>query len=129
MRMIDLLKQAGISKIALGAVQAAQRQDGQPLPAPASQTQAALPAGGSGRKCGFRPDLEAGNIDQAKDVLLVTVDASGKPVSVHLVSDPNHGFGATATKCALSSRYVPARNGEGELFEGVTQPITVNFVC
>ncbi|CAN94727.1 MULTISPECIES: hypothetical protein [Sorangium] len=52
----------------------------------------------------------------------------GKPVSVHLVADPRHGFGAAATKCALSSRYAPARNGEGESIEGVTQPITVDFV-
>lgn len=38
------------------------------------------------------------------------------------------GSCAAATKCALSSQYVPACNGEGEPIEGVTQPLTVNFV-
>lgn len=124
-RVLDLLRQAGVRNYAFGVT-----------PAPPSPGTAPVgmslptPAGKPSWGCPFPPEADAGKIDSATVVLRVTVDAAGKATSAELVSETpsGHGFGATAMKCALERSYAPARDPNGQAVPGVTPLIRVRFL-
>jgi len=43
------------------------------------------------------------------------------------VSEPGHGFGRAARMCALTKRYTPALDRDGNPVVGTTPPINVTF--
>lgn len=73
----------------------------------------------------FPSDPEAGN--HAVVVIVVTVRPDGTPRSIGIMQDPGHGFGAAARTCALSQRYTPAVDRDGQPTTASTPPITVRF--
>lgn len=73
----------------------------------------------------FPSDPEAGN--HAVVVIVVTVRPDGTPRSIGVMQDPGHGFGAAARACALSQRYSPALDRDGQATTASTPPITVRF--
>lgn len=76
--------------------------------------------------CAFPP--EAGDIDSARVVLVVTVDRSGAPTKVRLVSDPGSGFGRAARDCLMQARFMPAVDEHGRPVEAQSPPVVVRFV-
>lgn len=77
--------------------------------------------------CPFPPEADKEQIDNAAVVLLVAVDATGKPTEVRVLVDPGHGFGRAAKACALLRTYKPALDAEGKPTSGSTPPISVKF--
>lgn len=128
--VMDLLKQVGVSKIAFGVVPPPGSEGGQssPAPAPVSLARNAAPGGRNVWACAFPPEANVAQVDRAAVVVQVTVDASGKPVSARVLSDPGYGFGAAAVKCALAKVYFPALDSAGRPIEGVTPPIRVTYM-
>lgn len=125
---LDLLKQAGISKIAFG-VTVAPSPSPSPSPSPPAPTpavQAGVRAGQSW-SCPFPAAADAAKVDRGVVVLQVNVDAAGNALSTNVLSDPGYGFGGAAATCALSRKYEPARDRQGNPTPGVTPPIRVTF--
>lgn len=77
--------------------------------------------------CPFPPEADAEQIDQASVTLQVTLAPSGDPASVAVLSDPGHGFGREAKKCAMRKKYTGALDREGNPIGGVTPPFRVRF--
>jgi hypothetical protein len=76
-----------------------------------------------GWTCNFRRE------DIARGVrvrLAVAVDAYGAPTSV-TVLDPRNGFGEAARACAMTMRFLPARDSSGRPIAGTTAPFIVSF--
>ena len=78
--------------------------------------------------CGFPKAADAAQIHRAVVRLVVTVAADGTPVGASVLSDPGHGFGERARRCAMSRRFGPARDQTGRPITATTAPITVRFV-
>ena len=83
--------------------------------------------GGASWNCPFPPEADTDQIDQAVATILVTVRPDGSPLAVKVMSDPGHGFGRAARTCALSRRFTPALDRNGEPTSGTTPPIKVRF--
>jgi periplasmic protein TonB len=77
------------------------------------RSRAASIAGGLDWQCPFPGEADHAGIDRAVATIQVELDAAGRARRVSVVSDPGHGFGAAARRCALSKRWIPAldRNG------------------
>jgi periplasmic protein TonB len=77
------------------------------------RSRAARIAGGLDWQCPFPGEADQAGIDRAVATIQVELDAAGRARRVSVVSDPGHGFGAAARRCALSKRWIPAldRNG------------------
>lgn len=63
--------------------------------------------------CPFPSEADADGIDHGVVSLTVRVDATAKVEGVTVVSDPGHGFGAAARRCALSKQWQSALDREG----------------
>jgi protein TonB len=63
--------------------------------------------------CPFPPEADAAGVDVAVVALCVTVDASGTARDVAIPSDPGHGFGDAARRCALTKRWSPGLDRDG----------------
>jgi protein TonB len=83
--------------------------------------------GSTSWNCGFPPEADADQVDQATVSILVTVRPDGTPSSVKVLSDPGHGFGRAARTCALGRRYTPGTDRGGNPITATTPPITVRF--
>jgi periplasmic protein TonB len=77
--------------------------------------------------CPWPREADAEQIDEQTVVLRVVVDAGGAAEQATVLADPGHGFGAAAVACALRTRFVPARDGNGEAVRSVSPPIRVRF--
>jgi protein TonB len=75
-------------------------------------------------RCPFPAEADAEQVDDAKVGIEVKVSTDGRAETVAVTSDPGHGFGREARKCALREKYVPALNVEGIAVPGVYR---VNF--
>jgi protein TonB len=87
-------------------------------------------AGVSGSKdwnCPFPPEADSEQIDQAFPTIQVAVRADGTPERVTILSDPGHGFGRAATRCAMQQRYSCAMDHDGNPIPGLTKSISVRF--
>lgn len=69
-------------------------------------------AGESTWKCPF--PIDANGIDDAFVQLRVFVDAAGKALDATVMTDPGHGFGAEALRCAIGTPWNPALDREGK---------------
>ncbi len=100
-----------------------------PPPAPTGPDRSRAPTviGGSWNSCGFPPEADANQIDEAVATIVVTVRPDGSPLSVRVVSDPGNGFGRQARVCALAKRYAPGLDREGNPTTATTPPIAVRF--
>ena len=78
-------------------------------------------------RCAWPREADAAQIDQQWVVLRVRVRRDGRAASARLVSDPGHGFGRAAVACALSTRFEPARDADGDAIEADSPPIRVRF--
>ncbi len=86
----------------------------------------ARPANGAW-SCSHLFPSDPGAPNFASVMILVTVREDGSPRSIQVMSDPGFGFGAAARTCALSQRYTPALDRNGNAITSVTPPITVRF--
>jgi protein TonB len=75
-------------------------------------------AGGLEWACPFPPEAEAAGIDDAVASIRVEVDASGAIRTASIESDPGHGFGRAARSCALTKRWSPALDRDGNPVAG-----------
>jgi protein TonB len=61
--------------------------------------------------CPFPPEADA--IDEAIVELRVFVGANGEAQDAVVITDPGHGFGAAALRCAIGKRWKPALDRHG----------------
>jgi periplasmic protein TonB len=66
-------------------------------------------------------------IDEETVVIRVVVRSDGSAESVAVVSDPGHGFGEAAARCAMRTRFTPARAGGGAPIRSSSPAIRVRF--
>jgi protein TonB len=101
---------------ALGAAPVApgtdRRTAGGGVAAPSRSRSAGL-AGASSWDCPFPTDADREGVHRALATVRVDVDATGRATRALVVTDPGHGFGSAAQRCALARRWVPALNEEG----------------
>jgi len=76
--------------------------------------------------CPWPPEADAEQIDEAYVVIVVHVDATGRATRVD-ITDPGHGFGREARRCALRERYTAGRDRDGQPTATTTKPIRVHF--
>jgi len=69
-------------------------------------------------RCPFPAEADSDQIDEAKVGVEVKVTPDGRAESVSVYTDPGHGFGREAKKCALRERYDAALNVDGQPIPG-----------
>jgi protein TonB len=79
----------------------------------ADKSRAPQLAGGLRWDCPFPAEADASEIDHAVVTLRVEVGAQGDVASVRAASDPGHGFGREARRCAERKRWVPGLDRAG----------------
>jgi biopolymer transport protein ExbD len=113
--VLDLLKQAGVGKIAFGvSVSPGPGAVGSagPPPAPAGGSPVSL-GPGSAWACPYPPEADQKGIDAAEVAVVLIVGADGALAGARVVEDPGNGFGATALRCAVARTYGPATDARG----------------
>jgi protein TonB len=93
----------------------------------ANQTRAAMPEGSTEWNCPFPPQADLEQVDKAAVLISVTVASDGTPKSVNVISDPGYGFGQMAKRCALTRRYRPGLDAEGNAITASTPQLRVTF--
>lgn len=71
------------------------------------------------KRCPFPGEADAEQIDEATVILEVKVRPDGTAESVTVRTDPGHGFGREARKCALRERYSPQFDVNGNAIPGL----------
>jgi protein TonB len=89
---------------------------------------AGLQLGDSWNTCGFPPEADAEQINQARVQLVVVVGTDGRPTSVSVLNDPGFGFGRMARNCAMRKSFVPGLDKLGNPTARATRPFWVSFV-
>lgn len=69
-------------------------------------------------RCPFPAEADAEQVDEAIVGIDVKVSVDGRAENVAITSDPGHGFGREARKCALREKYDPALNVDGAPMPG-----------
>ena len=77
--------------------------------------------------CPWPHEADDAQIDEQIVVIRVLVAADGHAESADVISDPGRGFGASATSCALRTRFGPARDQHGDPVRARSPPIRVTF--
>jgi hypothetical protein len=77
--------------------------------------------------CPWPPRGSKSAITQMKVHVKVTVTADGQATDVEVLDDPGLDFGSYAKSCALTQRYLPAKDAQGHTTSGVTQSFAVLF--
>jgi protein TonB len=77
--------------------------------------------------CDFPTQADFARIDHAVAVLIVRVRPDGTAEAATVVSDPGHGFGEAARRCALRTRFIPARDRAGNAITAETRPFNFRF--
>jgi protein TonB len=98
-----------------------------PPPKPDLSKAAGIVGGGSWSNCPFPDEADTEQIDYAQVTLIVTVRPDGTPQSVKVTSDPGHGFGREARRCALARKYTAGFDRDGNPTTMSTPPIRVTF--
>jgi protein TonB len=78
-------------------------------------------------RCPWPAEADTEQIDEQSVVIRIKVRVDGTAASARVVSDPGHGFAQAAVACALSTRFVPARDRGGRPMEAESPPIRVRF--
>jgi protein TonB len=98
-----------------------------PAPVIDKSRPAGLPVGANWKSCGFPPEADAEQINQAFVRVVVVVSASGTPTSVNVLSDPGYGFGRIAKRCAMRFKYPVGLDKMGNPTATATRPFMVRF--
>jgi periplasmic protein TonB len=69
-------------------------------------------------RCPFPAEADAEQVDEAVVGIDVKVSVDGRAETVAITSDPGHGFGREARKCALREKYDPALSVDGLAMPG-----------
>jgi periplasmic protein TonB len=77
--------------------------------------------------CPWPSEADPLPIDAETVVIRVVVRPDGSAESVAVVSDPGHGFGEAAARCAMRTRFTPARAAGGEPIRTSSPAIRVRF--
>jgi protein TonB len=77
--------------------------------------------------CPWPREADAERIDEQTVVIRVIVDADGNAESATVLSDPGHGFGRAAMRCAMQTRFTPARDPDGKPIRAQSPPIRITF--
>jgi hypothetical protein len=77
--------------------------------------------------CPWPPRGSKSPITQMKVHVKVTVTAEGQATGVEVLDDPGLDFGGYAKSCALTQRYLPAKDAQGRPTSGITQSFAVLF--
>jgi protein TonB len=88
---------------------------------------AGLPPGANWNSCGFPPEADAEQINQARVRVVVVVGADGRPTSVNVLNDPGYGFGRIARNCAMRFTYPPGLDKFGNAAPRATRPFAITF--
>jgi protein TonB len=83
--------------------------------------------GGFTDQCDFPAQADLAGIDRAVVVVVARVRPDGTAEAVSVLSDPGHGFGEAARKCAMKMRWVPARDRAGKSLTQETLPTNIRF--
>ena len=94
-----------------------------PGPLPAPPPKPTLVPGSM--QCSFPKDVDP-DVDAARVVLRVSVDALGAVTKILVLADPGHGFGRAARDCIAHARFVAARDEQARPVPGDTT-LTVRF--
>jgi len=73
--------------------------------------------GGAQWHCPFPPEADGEEINSAVVPIRVDLDATGLVREVAVLSDPGHGFGREAERCARGKRFTPALDRDGNPIE------------
>jgi protein TonB len=98
-----------------------------PAPPGPDRSRTASLGGGGEWSCPFPPEADTEQVDEAYVTLQVDVKADGTPGSVRVLSDPGHGFGREARRCAMNKRYATALDHDGTAIPGTTKAFRVHF--
>lgn len=83
--------------------------------------------GGAGEwNCPFPAEADTAQIDEAYVTIEVDVRADGMASAVRLLSDPGNGFGREARRCAMTRRWQPALDRDGNAINGAAR-LRVHF--
>ena len=85
----------------------------EPAVTPPDKSRRAAFEGGAQWHCPFPPEANEYAIDSAVVPIRVDLDATGSVRDVVVLSDPGHGFGREADRCARSKRFNPALDRDG----------------
>ena len=77
--------------------------------------------------CPWPSEADPLPIDEETVVIRVVVRPDGSAESVAVVSEPGHGFGEAAARCAMRTRFTPARAAGGEPIRTSSPAIRVRF--
>lgn len=110
-----------------GAQGKTERAQGTAPPAVDKSRPAGLPVGANWNACGFPPEADAEQINQARVRVVVVVASDGTPTSVNVLSDPGYGFGRFARNCAMRFKYPPGADKLGNPAPRATAPFSIVF--
>lgn len=111
-----------------GVVGSRGKSEGTGTPAPVDRSKpAGLVSGVGWSDCGFPPEADAEQINQAAVQIVVAVSPDGSPQSVSVVQDPGYGFGRVAKRCAMRKRFEPGLDKWGRPSTRSTPPFNVRF--
>jgi periplasmic protein TonB len=78
--------------------------------------------------CGWPPEAEELDQEEAFVTVQVAVSETGAPTDVRVIADPGHGFGRRVVWCANSKiKYDPALDASGKPVAGETVQMRVRF--
>ncbi len=77
--------------------------------------------------CPWPSEADPLPIDEETVVIRVVVRPDGSAESVAVDSDPGHGFAEAAARCAMRTRFTPARAADGEPIRTSSPAIRVRF--
>ena len=83
--------------------------------------------GGKNWNTPWPSEADAVQMDEASVIIEVDVRADGTPADVRVLKDPGYGFGREARRYALTQRYEPALDRDGNAIPQTTGPIKVHF--
>jgi protein TonB len=84
---------------------------------PEDRSQKPSLAGGSEWSCPFPAEADSDRIDSAVVTIRVAVDAAGNARQVNVLSEPGHGFGREAQRCALAKHWKAGLDADGDPIE------------
>ena len=77
--------------------------------------------------CAWPSTAQGEVVDEQKVVIKVEVGADGRVINAAIVRDEKGGFGDAALACARRTRFVPARDRDGQPLRAWSPPIEVRF--
>jgi protein TonB len=100
----------------------------QPAPqGPDRSRRAGLAGGRDWSNAPFPQEADSVQMDEAYVTLEIDVRPDGTPSAVRILKDPGYGFGREAKRYAMSLRYAPALDHDGNPIPGKIGPLPVHF--